>query len=114
MLIDHNFVKIHKTINTTPAMEAEVTDFLWSIEGIVMMGTMGQSKVRLAGLAQPHILSTTFSTIVPRASCAVVGNSLAWLGDVTLRIAITSTVGTVNNATRTATIMCRIDESILG
>lgn len=42
MLIDHNFVKIHKTIKTTPAMEAEVTDFLWSIEGIVMTDTMDQ------------------------------------------------------------------------
>jgi len=42
MLIDHNFVKIHKTIKTTPAMESEVTDFFWSIEGFVMMDTMGQ------------------------------------------------------------------------
>jgi len=30
-------VKIHKTIKTTPAMEAGVTDFLWSMEDIVMM-----------------------------------------------------------------------------
>ena len=33
----YNFVKIHKTIKTTPAMEAGVTDFLWSMEEIVMM-----------------------------------------------------------------------------
>ena len=33
----YNFVKIHKTIRTTPAMEAGVTDFLWSMEDIVMM-----------------------------------------------------------------------------
>ena len=33
----YNFVKIHKTIKTTPAMEAGVTDFLWSMEDIVMM-----------------------------------------------------------------------------
>lgn len=39
----YNFVKIHKTIKTTPAMEAGVTDFLWSMEDIVMMSeTMGQ------------------------------------------------------------------------
>lgn len=39
----YNFVKIHKTIKTTPAMEAGVTDFLWSMEDIVMMvETMGQ------------------------------------------------------------------------
>ena len=38
----YNFVKIHKSIRTTPAMEAGVTDFLWSIEVIVMMSdTMG-------------------------------------------------------------------------
>lgn len=33
----YNFVKIHKTIKTTPAMEAGVTDFLWSMEDIVLM-----------------------------------------------------------------------------
>lgn len=38
----YNFVKIHKSIKTTPAMEAGVTDFLWSMEDIVMMSeTMG-------------------------------------------------------------------------
>lgn len=39
----YNFVKIHKPIKATPAMEAGVTDFLGSIEDIVlMMDTMGQ------------------------------------------------------------------------
>jgi IS1 family transposase len=39
----YNFVKIHKSIKTTPAMEAGVTDFLWSMEDIVMMSeTMEQ------------------------------------------------------------------------
>ena len=33
----YNFVKIHKTIETTPAMEAGVTTYLWSMEDIVMM-----------------------------------------------------------------------------
>lgn len=33
----YNFVKIHKSIKTTPAMEAGVTDFLWSMEDIVAM-----------------------------------------------------------------------------
>ena len=33
----YNFVKIHKTIRTTPAMEAGVTTYLWSMEDIVMM-----------------------------------------------------------------------------
>lgn len=33
----YNFVKIHKTIRTTPAMEAGVTDFLWSMEDVVAM-----------------------------------------------------------------------------
>jgi IS1 family transposase len=38
----YNFVKIHKTIKTTPAMEAGVTSFLWDMEDIVMMmDTMG-------------------------------------------------------------------------
>ena len=39
----YNFVKIHKTIKTTPAMEAGVTTYLWEMEDIVMMmDTMGQ------------------------------------------------------------------------
>ncbi len=39
----YNFVKIHKSIKTTPAMEAGVTTYLWSMEDIVMMTeTMGQ------------------------------------------------------------------------
>ncbi len=33
----YNFVKIHKTIKTTPAMEAGVTTYLWSMEDVVMM-----------------------------------------------------------------------------
>jgi len=33
----YNFVKIHGSIKTTPAMEAGVTDFLWSMEDIVVM-----------------------------------------------------------------------------
>lgn len=33
----YNFVKIHKSIKTTPAMEAGVTNYLWGMEDIVMM-----------------------------------------------------------------------------
>ena len=33
----YNFVKIHKTIKTTPAMEAGVTTYLWNMEDIVLM-----------------------------------------------------------------------------
>ena len=33
----YNFVKIHKSIKTTPAMEAGVTTYLWGMEDIVMM-----------------------------------------------------------------------------
>ena len=33
----YNFVKIHSSIRTTPAMEAGVTDFPWSMEDIAMM-----------------------------------------------------------------------------
>jgi hypothetical protein len=31
----YNFVRIHKTLRTTPAMAAGVTDRLWEIGGIV-------------------------------------------------------------------------------
>jgi len=30
-------VKIHKSIKTTPAMKTGITDFLWSMEDIVLM-----------------------------------------------------------------------------
>jgi hypothetical protein len=33
----YNFVKIHKSIKTTPAMEGGVTTYLWSMEDIVLM-----------------------------------------------------------------------------
>ena len=33
----YNFVKIHSSIKTTPAMEAGVTSYLWSMEDIVIM-----------------------------------------------------------------------------
>lgn len=33
----YNFVKIHSSIKTTPAMEAGVTNFLWSMEDVVLM-----------------------------------------------------------------------------
>ena len=33
----YNFVRIHKTLKVTPAMEAGVTDHLWSIEDIVKL-----------------------------------------------------------------------------
>jgi predicted transcriptional regulator len=33
----YNFVKIHNTIKITPAMEAGMTDFLRSMEDIVLM-----------------------------------------------------------------------------
>lgn len=36
-LMVYNLVKIHKSIKTTPAMEAGVTDFLWSMEDVVML-----------------------------------------------------------------------------
>ena len=33
----YNFVKIHSSIKTTPAMEAGVTPYLWSMEDIALM-----------------------------------------------------------------------------
>jgi hypothetical protein len=33
----YNFVRIHKTLKVTPAMEAGVTDHLWDIEDIIKL-----------------------------------------------------------------------------
>ena len=31
----YNFVRIHKTLSVTPAMEAKVTNRLWSLQGLI-------------------------------------------------------------------------------
>ena len=46
----YNFVKIHKTIKTTPAMEAGVTTYLWSMEDIVMMKETAEARKTKAAL----------------------------------------------------------------
>lgn len=33
--IDYNFGRVHKTLRVTPAMEAGLTDHVWSLEGMV-------------------------------------------------------------------------------
>jgi len=33
----YNFGRIHKTLRVTPAMEAKVTDHVWSLEEIVSL-----------------------------------------------------------------------------
>jgi hypothetical protein len=43
----HNFVRIHQTLQTlrrTPAMEAKVTDRLWSLEDIVRIVDEWEAK----------------------------------------------------------------------
>ena len=39
----YNFVKIHKTIKTTPAMEAGVSSYLWSMEDIALTAETANS-----------------------------------------------------------------------
>lgn len=41
----YNFVRIHKTLRCTPAMEAEITDYVWSIEDLLSLDMWGTSKV---------------------------------------------------------------------
>jgi hypothetical protein len=36
----YNFVRIHKTLKVTPAMEAGVTKRLWSVEDLVKLLTI--------------------------------------------------------------------------
>lgn len=48
----YNFVKIHASIKTTPAMESGVTDFLWCMEDIVMMADTNSNKVVTAAAAK--------------------------------------------------------------
>jgi IS1 family transposase len=54
----YNFVRIHKTLRTTPAMAAGVTDRLWSMEDIVTLIDNAEvqklSRTRATILASPH------------------------------------------------------------
>jgi hypothetical protein len=40
----YNFVRIHQTLRCTPAMEAKVTDRLWSLEDIVRIVDEWESR----------------------------------------------------------------------
>ena len=40
----YNFVRIHKTLRVTPAMEAGVADRLWAIEDIAMLVEQAEAK----------------------------------------------------------------------
>lgn len=52
----YNFIRIHKSLRVTPAMEAEVADRLWTMEDIVALidarakppGKRGPYKKRVA------------------------------------------------------------------
>jgi hypothetical protein len=35
--MDYNFARIHKTLRVTPAMEAGVSDHMWSLDEIVRL-----------------------------------------------------------------------------
>ena len=40
----YNFVRVHKTLRVTPAMEAGVTDRLWDIADIAMLVEEAEAK----------------------------------------------------------------------
>ena len=42
----YNFARIHKTLRVTPAMEAGLTDHVWSMEEIVGCSTQPRKKPR--------------------------------------------------------------------
>ena len=42
----HNFVRIHKTLRVTPAMEAGVSDHVWSLEEIAALVPEPEIKPR--------------------------------------------------------------------
>jgi hypothetical protein len=35
----YNFVRVHQTLRVTPAMEAKITDHIWSIEELLGFGS---------------------------------------------------------------------------
>jgi hypothetical protein len=40
----YNFARIHETLRCTPAMEAGVCDYVWSIQEIIGLADNGKSK----------------------------------------------------------------------
>jgi IS1 family transposase len=49
----YNFVRIHKTLRTTPAMEAGVTDRLWEVEDIARLIEAYEDRKRQSKLKKP-------------------------------------------------------------
>jgi hypothetical protein len=41
-----NFCRVHQTIRVTPAMEAKLTDYVWSVEELVALLPVEQPKKR--------------------------------------------------------------------
>ena len=50
----YNFVRIHKTLRVTPAMAANVSDRLWSIEDIVALMDATEGKPKRRGPYKPR------------------------------------------------------------
>jgi len=40
----YNFVRVHKTLRVTPAMEAGIADHIWSMEELVSLLDVAQTK----------------------------------------------------------------------
>ena len=51
----YNFARIHKTIRVAPAMQAGISDHLWSIEEIVRLVAEPQAKKR--GAYKPRAIN---------------------------------------------------------
>lgn len=48
--MSYNFIRIHKTLKTTPAMQAGITERLWSFEDIIeLLDAKEALKPRLRG-----------------------------------------------------------------
>ena len=40
----YNFCRIHQSLRVTPAMEAGVSDHVWSLEGVIELLDLGRQK----------------------------------------------------------------------
>ena len=66
--IHYNFARIHKTLKVTPAMEAGISDHVWSLEEIVLLAKMEAYN--------PQQFTPTRNHLIWRIQCAHIAELL--------------------------------------
>ena len=79
----YNFIKIHRTLRTSPAMAAGVTDRLWSVENLVALWEAYEQRraerAASMGTMKNHLLAVAIGASLGAATLGVMlHNILLW------------------------------------